>query len=94
MVSITILMAAVYLFSLRVSVNAQDLGSLPQCAVACATTTANAVGCGGLSDTKCLCLSESFVTGAGRCAAELCSMSDEAITEQVLQSFCLLGKCI
>ncbi|KAJ9503777.1 hypothetical protein LTR99_002539 [Exophiala xenobiotica] len=77
--------ASVGLFALFAA--AQDLSSLPPCAVTCALNAIGATGCAA-TDAKCICTATSFLSGVQSCISTACNATDQAATLQFAVTFC------
>ncbi|KAI1304754.1 hypothetical protein F5Y03DRAFT_395278 [Xylaria venustula] len=72
------------------AVVAQDLGALPNCAKNCLAeyTTGNQIGDCARLDAKCICASNSFITGISCCLAGVCDAEDQKVAVDFARSFC------
>ncbi|KIW61865.1 hypothetical protein PV05_01936 [Exophiala xenobiotica] len=77
--------ASIGLFALYAA--AQDLSSLPSCAVSCATGAIGSTGC-SLTDAHCICTASNFLSGVETCIQGACSPADQQATLQFAVSFC------
>ncbi|KAK7903674.1 hypothetical protein LTR67_001694 [Exophiala xenobiotica] len=77
--------ASIGLFALFAA--AQDLSSLPSCAVSCATNAIGSTGC-ALTDAHCICTASTFLSGVESCISTACSPADQQATLQFAVSFC------
>ncbi|KAI9769613.1 MAG: hypothetical protein M1839_003615 [Geoglossum umbratile] len=70
-------------------VMAQDLSALPTCAQSCAISGISSTGC-GITDLKCICSAQAFLTSVGTCTTAACSAADL----QSMFLFHLLPYCV
>jgi len=80
-------LAAVGVSALLQLAAAQDLSSLPSCAVTCAINAIGATGC-ATTDAKCICTATSFLSGVQTCISTACNATDQAATLAFAQQFC------
>ncbi|KAI5920800.1 hypothetical protein F4810DRAFT_399812 [Camillea tinctor] len=71
-------------------VAAQNLGALPACARDCLTdfTTGDKIGNCPRLDAKCICQSDSFISGISCCLSSACSQTDQANAIDYAVKFC------
>ncbi|KAI1365012.1 hypothetical protein F5Y08DRAFT_193456 [Xylaria arbuscula] len=69
---------------------AQDLGNLPNCAKNCLAeyTTGDKIGDCGRLDAKCICASDSFISGIACCLAGVCNADEQEQAVEFARSFC------
>jgi len=83
---------ATYVYASPISTSSRrqlsDLGSLPGCALPCAT--APFLGCTS-NDAECLCTHPEFVTNTASCAAQDCQGNDLQLAVEALEGFCMAG---
>ncbi|KAI0815648.1 hypothetical protein GGR55DRAFT_675265 [Xylaria sp. FL0064] len=72
------------------AVVAQDLGALPDCAKNCLAqyTTGNQIGNCARLDAKCICASDTFISGIACCLAGVCDAADQQAAVNFARSFC------
>ncbi|GAP90503.1 putative extracellular membrane 8-cysteine CFEM [Rosellinia necatrix] len=73
------------------AVVAQDgLGALPDCARDCLAkfTTGSQIGDCARLDAKCICASDSFISGIACCLAEVCDADDQQAAVDYARTFC------
>ncbi|KAI1423046.1 hypothetical protein F5Y12DRAFT_558299 [Xylaria sp. FL1777] len=78
------------IFALVSAVVAQDLGALPDCAKNCLAqyTTGNQIGDCARLDAKCICASDSFISGIACCLAGVCDADDQTQAVNFARNFC------
>ncbi|GAW18812.1 hypothetical protein ANO14919_082940 [Xylariales sp. No.14919] len=76
--------------ALASAVVAQDLGALPDCAKNCLSefTTGNQIGDCARLDAKCICASDSFISGIACCLAGVCNADEQREAVEFARSFC------
>ncbi|KAI0542872.1 hypothetical protein GGR58DRAFT_496336 [Xylaria digitata] len=76
--------------ALASAVVAQDLDALPDCAKNCVTefTTGNQIGDCARLDAKCICASDSFISGIACCLASVCNADEQNQAVDFARSFC------
>ncbi|KAI1351141.1 hypothetical protein F5Y01DRAFT_283529 [Xylaria sp. FL0043] len=76
--------------ALASAVVAQDLGALPDCAKNCLAqyTTGNQIGDCERLDAKCICASDTFISGIACCLAGVCDAADQQAAVNFARSFC------
>ncbi|KAI0526125.1 hypothetical protein F5B22DRAFT_269768 [Xylaria bambusicola] len=68
----------------------QDLGNLPDCAKSCLAeyTTGNKIGDCARLDAKCICASDTFISGIACCLAGVCNADEQQQAVDFARSFC------
>ncbi|KAI3332570.1 hypothetical protein F4824DRAFT_504004 [Ustulina deusta] len=76
--------------ALASAVVAQDLGALPECARNCLAeyTTGNQIGDCARLDAKCICASDSFISGIACCLAGVCDADAQKQAVDFARTFC------
>lgn len=69
---------------------AQDLGALPDCAKNCLAefTTGSQIGDCARLDAKCICASDTFISGIACCLAGVCDADAQAQAVDFARTFC------
>ncbi|KAI0450124.1 hypothetical protein F5B21DRAFT_492018 [Xylaria acuta] len=68
----------------------QDLGALPDCAKGCLAdfTTGSKIGDCARFDAKCICASDTFISGIACCLAGVCDVDEQNQAVDFARSFC------
>ncbi|TGJ88228.1 hypothetical protein E0Z10_g547 [Xylaria hypoxylon] len=80
----------IIILALASAIVAQDLGALPDCAKNCVAefTTGSQIGDCARLDAKCVCASDSFISGIACCLAGVCNADEQKQAVDFARSFC------